>query len=87
MKLTRRQLDALRQAPVGPTGNRIAAVIDMLETTIVAVANGTALPYTYVSDVKAGRFQTITVEKAHKFADYFGCHIEDLFPSREAIAS
>lgn len=33
----------------------------------------------YVSDVVRGRFRTITVENAQKFADFFGCAIEDLF--------
>lgn len=41
----------------------------------------------YISDVVRGRYQTITVAKARKFAEYFGCAIEDLFPSREAVAS
>jgi hypothetical protein len=36
--------------------------------------------------VKAGRMQTVTVENAHKFAEFFDCAIEDLFPAREAVA-
>ena len=34
----------------------------------------------HVSDVARRRYRTITVENARKFARYFGCSIEDLFP-------
>jgi len=41
----------------------------------------------YVAQVMGGRFRTITVENARKFAEFFGCNIEDLFPASEAVAS
>ena len=87
MALTRKQLDALRETKPGPSGNRLANAIEILDIPMARVADGTGLRYTYVSDVTQGRWQTITVENAHKFAVFFGCHIEDLFPSREAVAS
>lgn len=87
MKLTSKQLARLRSTQVGAAGNRLQIAIDLVEETKVSVAEGTDLPYSYVTDTVAGRYQTITVEKAHKFADHFGCSIEDLFPAREAIAS
>lgn len=87
MKLTRRQLDELRQSQIGAAGNRLANAIEIVDTTQVAVAKGTSLPYTYVSDVTRGRYPTITVENARKFADHFGCSIEDLFPARETAAA
>ena len=37
----------------------------------------------YVSDVASQRHRTITVANAWKFAAYFGCRIEDLFPPTE----
>ena len=48
--------------------------------TQVTVAKALGLTQPYVSDVARGRYRTITVENAWKFAAYFGCRIEDLFP-------
>lgn len=85
MKLTETQLLQLRKAKT--TGNRIARAAELADVTLTAVAAEAHLPYTYVSDVSRNRYQTVTVENAHKFADVFGCAIEDLFPAREAVAS
>ena len=68
-------------------GNRIAKAVELAGCTLVEVQRGTGLSYPYISDVSRGRFQTITVDNAHKFAEFFGCAIEDLFPQRESIAS
>ena len=46
----------------------------------VTLAKALRLTQPYVSDVARGRYRTITVENAWKFAAYFGCRIEDLFP-------
>lgn len=59
----------------------------MAGVTLVQVQRATGLNYSYVSDVKAGRNNHITVDNARKFAEFFGCAIEDLFPSRHAVAS
>ena len=48
------------------------------------LADAVDLAQPYISDVARGRHSTITVENAYKFAEYFGCAIEDLFPSRAA---
>lgn len=87
MALPEKKLHQLRRTPIGSSGNRLQAAIDLAEETQTSVAAALSLPYTYVSDTARGRYQTITVEKAHKFADYFGCAIEDLFPSREALTA
>lgn len=86
MALTPQQLKQLRAIRVGATGNRVQAAIDLADETQTRIAKATKLPYTYVSDTARGRYQTITVENARKFADYFGCAIEDLFPARKAAA-
>jgi hypothetical protein len=37
--------------------------------------------------VKSGRIQNLSVDNARKFAAFFDCSIEDLFPARrEAVA-
>ena len=48
--------------------------------TQVIVAKALGLTQPYVSDVARGRYRTITVENARKFASYIGWRIEDLFP-------
>lgn len=81
MAMTREQLTRLRKSPIGAAGNRLANAIEIAKTTQTAVAEAIALPHTYVSDVSRGRHQTITVTNARKFAEHFGCAIEDLFPA------
>jgi transcriptional regulator with XRE-family HTH domain len=85
MPLTKQQLADLKRTVT--KGNRVGEAIYMLRLTQTEVAHGTGLPQQYVSDVARNRYQTITVDNAQKFADYFGCIIEDLFPAREAVAS
>lgn len=52
------------------------ALVSATQAEIVAFT-GFAQPY--ISDVVRGRFRRITVDNAQKFADFFGCSIEDLF--------
>lgn len=88
MALTHTQLTALRREPIPGSGNRLAKAIDLSGETQTSIGEQIGLPHTYVSDVSRGRFQTITLENAYKFSAFFGCQIEDLFPSRsEALAS
>lgn len=67
--------------------NRVARALELAEVTQLDVAAATGLPQPYISDVARNRYQTITVDNARKFADYFGCAIEDLFPAREAVSA
>lgn len=85
--LNSKRLRELRDEPIAEGSNRVARAIELAGVTQLEVAAGTELPQPYVSDVARNRYRTITVENAHKFADYFGCTIEDLFPAREAVAS
>ena len=75
--LTKQQLAVLRAEP---GTNRVAKAIALAGVTQVAVGEALGLPQPYVSDVARQRYRTITVENARKFAVFFGCSIEDLFP-------
>ena len=75
--LTEQQLAILRNEP---GTNRVAKAIALAGVTQVAIAEALGLPQPYVSDVARQRYRTITVENARKFANYFGCSIEELFP-------
>lgn len=85
MALTHKQLRELRAT--GTVGNRVAKAIELADVNQIEIARSTGLPQPYISDVARNRYQTITVDNAHKLADYFGCAIEDLFPSKDAVAS
>ncbi len=60
--------------------NRVARAMALAGVTQVTVAQSTGLAQPYISDVARGRYRTITVDNARKFARFFGCSIEDLFP-------
>ena len=75
--LTKQQLAILRSEP---GTNRVAKAIALAGVTQVTVAEALGLPQPYVSDVARQRYKTITVENARKFAVFFGCSIEDMFP-------
>lgn len=87
MALSATKLRELRNRPIGPSRNRLSDAIELSKETSTAVAKATGLSLQYLSDVTRGRWDTITVENAHKFAEHFGCAIEDLFPSKQEIAS
>ena len=78
--LTERQLVVLRASE--PT-NRVATAISLLGVTQGAVAAAIGVTQAYVSDVARQRYSTITLANARKFARYFGCSIDDLFPPRD----
>jgi DNA-binding XRE family transcriptional regulator len=80
MVLTEQQLRALRRSPVSDGGNRLQAAISMAGETQCGIARRLGMSNTTVSDVARGRYQTLTVEHAARYARLFGCHIEDLFP-------
>lgn len=84
MPLTDEQVRTLLETTVGASGNRIAQAMELLEVTQSAVADATGLNQQYVSDVYRGANGTIGVDNAHKFAQYFGCTIEILFPAKPA---
>lgn len=82
--LTAEQLATLREEP---GTNRVAKAIALAGVTQGTVASALGFPQPYISDVARRRYQTITVGNARKFAHYFGCSIEDLFPAPEQAAS
>ncbi len=84
--LSSEQIEQLRAAP--PAGsNRIARACQLAGIRQVDLANAIGFPQQYVSDVARDRFRTITVDNARRFAEFFGCAIEDLFPRRDTEAA
>ncbi len=85
--MTPKQLKDLRSRPVAETGNRLADAFSITERSQAECVRETKFTAQYVSDMVRGRFQNISIDNAHEFARFFECQIEDLFPSREVLAS
>jgi DNA-binding XRE family transcriptional regulator len=79
MPLTAVQLKALREAPL-TGGNRIACARRLLGLTQTEMGQQLGMQQPEVSNLEHQRYGGITVARASKIANYFGCHIEDLFP-------
>lgn len=85
--MTKKNLKQLRTAPVGETGNRLELAFELDGRQQTECARQTGLSPQYVADVKAGRYQNLRRDNLQKFATFFGCAIEDLFPARhKAVA-
>lgn len=55
--------------------------------TQVQVAEAVGLTQGYVSKLARGQYTSeLPGDTMRRFADLFGCAIEDLFPSRQAVA-
>lgn len=75
------KLRQLRAAPVGKSGNRLAEAMRLAGMFQAEVAVATGFTQPYVSDIVRGRWPNPKIDNAGRFANLFGCYIEDLFPS------
>ena len=85
MALTDKQIRVLRARPVGANGNHLKAAMTLVDVTQQELAAATGLAQGYISNLATGK-HAVTVANAHKFAEYFGCAIEDLFPAAAEVA-
>jgi DNA-binding XRE family transcriptional regulator len=86
MALTSEQLKRLRQAPAEDGRNRVRMARELAKMTQVQLAAALGVTQSSLSDLERQRYGGTTVDTARKFAEFFGCHIEDLFPSRAQVA-
>ena len=86
MALTQEQLRRVRRSDVGAGHNKLKAARLAAGLTQVEMAALIGLPQNKVSDYERGVFLNPSLETVHKFASFFGCAIEDLFPSRQEVA-
>jgi len=84
--LTRDQVETLKRSRIRGR-NRIAKAMELAHVTQVQIAERTDFTQSYISRVKNGQYADLPGETMRAFAEFFGCAIEDLFPSREAVAS
>lgn len=83
--LTPKQIEVLRESPLAP--NRVKVAMRLAGLTQVEVAAKLGITQSHVSEIANGNYSSLPLDTARKFATFFGCLIEDLFPSREAVAS
>lgn len=84
-QLTPEQIEALRSVPlVGEMPNRLRVALGMVDAKQTDIVAETGLLASMVSDFVNGKYGDLNLETARKFADFFGCGIDDLFPRRAA---
>lgn len=84
MSLSAAQLKRLRATR---NVNRVRVARELIGLTQVQLAGEVGLTQSALSDLERRRYDATTVETARKFANFFGCSIEDLFPAKQAVAS
>jgi len=77
--LSTKQLSALRRAEGAP--NRLRAAMALGEVTQVEVAAAIGVTQPHVSEIVNGNYSRLPLQTAQKLAEFFGCSIDDLFPS------
>ena len=87
-QLTPEQLTALRAVPISKqVPNRVHVAMALAGVNGAELAAGIGLSASSVSDIRNGKYESLKHPTVQRFADFFGCYIEDLFPLNEAIAS
>lgn len=86
MQLTPEQVHALRSVPLGSMPNKVRLARTMLGLKQSEVAEAAGFSHPQLSDIERGEYKDIPLENSRIIAGIFGCHIEDLFPAREAVA-
>jgi DNA-binding XRE family transcriptional regulator len=83
------QRAALQAIPAGVgSRNRLKFAFTLCGVTQRLASEKTGLSPQRISGLVTGNYQSVSVEEASKLARFFGCTIEDLFPSEhQAVAS
>jgi transcriptional regulator with XRE-family HTH domain len=82
--LETKAVKALQAAEVPDAGNRVALAIELLKKKQGEVAEDLEMTQSQLSDICRGRFPDPKLSTMRKLADYFGCSLDDLFPSKAA---
>jgi len=84
MKLTVEQLAALRAIPAESVPNRLRVAFALTTSKQVEACETTGIAAPRMSALVRGDYKSVSTDLAHSLADFFGCSIEDLFPSRQS---
>lgn len=83
--LTAEQLEELRAAAVSERGNRLDVAIRMTGMTQQQIAAAVGIRPGVLSTLKLARRKTLPTDVAERFAAFFGCQPEDLFPAVQVV--
>jgi DNA-binding XRE family transcriptional regulator len=83
MTLTPEQLKKLRRSP---GQNRIKVARELMGLTQIELAPKVGVSQSALSDLERRRYSGTSVDTARRFAEIFGCLIEDLFPPKSEVA-
>ena len=83
-KLTTEQLESLQRAPLGRLANRLPIAFALTGSKQAEACEATGLSASHMSKLVNG-LTSVSVEHAHKLADFFGCSIEDVFPAKAEV--
>lgn len=86
--LTRAKLERLRRTPLAEgERNKLAAARSLagVGVTQTNLSDAIGCSQTFISKLETGDYVDVHVEMARKLSEFFGCDIEDLFPSREQV--
>lgn len=86
MPLTSEQLDVLRSVPIGEMPNRLGIAFALHRVKRADVAEEIGIAQSALSGYITGNHSSFPLEHARRLAEYFGCQLDDLFPSREDAA-
>lgn len=83
MTLTPYQLSRLRKTE---PDHRLRTARELVQLTQVEVAAAIGITQSALSALENKRWGATSTDTAHKFAKFFGCAIEDLFPAKQEVA-
>jgi len=84
-RLTPAQIRRLKQIR-SERSNRLREARRLAKMTQVEVAAAMGITQPMLSDFERQRWMRTSVDVARRFAEFYGCAIEDLFPARQAVA-
>jgi transcriptional regulator with XRE-family HTH domain len=77
--LTSEQISDLRAIEASP--NRVKRAMALAGVTQEQVASAIGTSQSHVAEICNGNYSRLPLETARRFAQHFGCLIEDLFPA------
>ena len=80
--LTPEQLEALRAMPLLGMPNKVEIALSLVGAKQADIVEDKDMDASSVHRVVKGKYSALELETSRKFAAFFGCQIEDLFPAR-----
>lgn len=81
-RLSPEQIAALKAIPVSETSpNRVKVAAVMANAPIGVIAEAAGMTIGQLSRIARGRVANVNLHTAQKLATFFGCAVDDLFPT------